>query len=141
MKNNVVNVLFTDMLFDKILDNHRILLSVKSDLPNRLFLNSVHSLFFFEVFLQSTLDYLFDNLVFVVCRVTSVASFNLDWSWYSCSDCESFSTDTIDFYFIEVLSVNSWFHKYNNKRINGREKCICIHLEISLLYEEVCING
>lgn len=110
-------------------------------LPNRLFLNSIHSFFFFEVFLQSTLDYLFDNLVFVVCRVTFVASFNLDWSWYSCSDCERFSTDTIDFYFIEVLSMNSWFHKYNNKRINGPEKCTCIHLEISLLYEEVCING
>lgn len=119
MKNNVVNVLFTDMLFDKILDNHGIWLSVKLDLPNRLFLNSVHSFFFFEVFLQSTLDYLLDNLVFVVCRVTSVASFNLDWSWYSCSDCERFSTDTINFYFIEVLWVNSLFHKYNNKRING----------------------
>lgn len=120
MKNNVVNVLFTDMFFYKILDNHGILLSVNetqrfSFLPKKLFLNSVHSFFFFEVFLQSTLDYLFDNLVFVVCRVTSVASFNLDWSWYSCSDCESFSTDTIDFYFIEVLRVNSLFHKYNNK--------------------------
>ena len=112
--------------------SNRIILG-KNILPNNLFLDSVHFLLLFEVFLHSTFDYLFDNLVFVVCRMTFVTSFNLDWSWYSCSNSECFTADAVNSYFIEVLWVNSLFHGVNNKVNKYPWRNVLLHLEISLI--------
>lgn len=74
------------------------------------FLDGIHLLLFLEEFLHSSLDDLFDHLILIECRMALIAGFHFDRTRDSRIYGKFSSTDAIDFYILEIISMYSGFH-------------------------------
>lgn len=113
MSNDSFNIFGIHIFFDKCISQHRFKIHNKNGehlQSLRSFFCSFNSLLLFKIFFHHTFNWFLYYSVFIENRMTLIASFHFDWSFYCRIYCESSTTDAVYLYVFEILRVNSFFH-------------------------------
>ena len=112
MSNDSLNIFGIHVFLDNCISQHQSTIHNKNvEYLSELWSFSCcfNSLLLFKILFHHSFNRFFYDSVFIENRMTLIAGFNFDWSFYCCVHCKRCSTDAVYLNLFEVLRMDSFF--------------------------------